>query len=96
MVDLSKLSPPELSAAMRGGTTAWGHHGSAVEHVRYLQPVEPKSRRRCSCCNRRATHHGMANGVGLITGCEILVRRWVKDPIDVFRTRARAAKMEGV
>lgn len=53
--------------------------GNALLHKRTMQPVEPSSRRRCHCgCKRRATHLGMANGVTLITGCELLIRRWVK------------------
>ncbi len=79
MTDLTKLSKAALSAAMRGGTVAWGSIGSVAEHVRYAEPVDPKSRRRCGCgCGRRATHMGMANGVGLVMACELAARRWVK------------------
>lgn len=77
MVDLNKLSPPELKAAMEGGTVGWGQHGSAVDHVRYMKEVSPKSRRRCHCCKKRATHLGMANGVALATGCEKDIKKWV-------------------
>lgn len=78
-MDLDKLSPAALSAAMRGGTTNWGRHGSALEHVRYAEPIAPRSRRRCHCgCRRRATHVGKANGVALTEGCELAMARWVK------------------
>lgn len=78
-MDLSKLSKTARSAAMRGGTVGWGAIGDSRKHVRYAEPVEAKSRRRCHCgCNRRATHIGMANGVGLVTVCELAVRRWIK------------------
>jgi len=78
MADLNKLSPPALSAAMRGGTDGWGVVGSSAEHVRYMEPV--KSRRKCPCgCGGRRTHAGMANGVCLMSGCELRVRRWVRD-----------------
>jgi len=77
-MDLRKLNKAALSAAMRGGTAGWGQVSSAAEHVRYVQPVRPASRRRCHCCKRRATHLGMANGIGLMSGCELSVQRWVK------------------
>lgn len=79
MTDLNKLSPSALAAAMRGGTQEWGLHGSAIDHVRYAEPVPAKSRRRCHCgCKRRATHNGMANGVALTDGCELAMARWVR------------------
>ncbi len=78
-MDTSKLPPAARSAAMRGGTEGWGSVGDSSAHVRYTVPVDPKSRRRCGCgCKRRATHMGMANGVGLVTACELAARRWVK------------------
>lgn len=80
MVELAKLPPTALSAAMRGGTAGWGQRASAVEHVRYAEPVRPQSRRRCHCgCRRRATHAGKANGVALTMGCELRIARWVRD-----------------
>lgn len=79
MIDINKLPPAALSAAMRGGTAAWGQHGSSQAHIRYAHPVQPRSRRRCHCgCGKRATHLGMANGVALVTGCELAIARWVK------------------
>ena len=79
IVDLSKLSPKALAAAMKGGTAGWGQVASAVDHVRYAQPVRPTSRRQCHCgCGKRATHIGMANGCGLTRGCELAVQRWIK------------------
>lgn len=75
--DLDKLSPAALSAAMRGGTDSWGAWGNSETHIRYVEPT--KSRRLCLCgCRRRVTHIGMCNGVGLIWGCELRVRRWAK------------------
>lgn len=77
MGDLSNLSRPALSAAMRGGTELWGTVGSASDHIRYAEPI--KSRRRCTCgCGTRRTHAGMANGVCLTSGCELSIYRWVK------------------
>lgn len=78
MVDLNKLNPQALGAAMKSGTAGWGVIGSANEHTRYLQAI--KSRRKCFCgCGNRKTHAGMANGVALISGCELRVRRWIRD-----------------
>jgi len=87
VMTLDKLTPAALSAAMRGGTLDWGQHGNAVTHVRYAQEiVGRRGRRKCHCgCGRRSTHLGMANGVCLTSGCELSVRRWVKDPFWQYR-----------
>ena len=80
MIDLNKLSPAALSAAMRGGTAGWGEHGGP-DHIRYMEPMpkRPGRRRKCHCgCGGPKTHSGMANGVCLVSGCELYVRRWVK------------------
>lgn len=64
--------------------------GSAIHHRRDLRPVEPKSRRMCRCgCRKRATHCGTANGVTLYMGCELSVRRWVRDGVNAFRPARR-------
>ncbi len=78
---LNSMHPNELRAAMQGGTTAWGHWGSANEHIRYsLALPKIKARRQCPCgCGNKATHAKMANGVSLGRGCELSVRRWVKE-----------------
>jgi len=57
----------------------WGLYASATEHRRYSEPLPTTSRKRCSCCRRRATHRGMANGLALMRGCDLRVRRWVRD-----------------
>jgi hypothetical protein len=73
----------------RKGTDVFGTHGSAFEHHRYFEPIDPRSRRRCICgCRKRATHRGMANGVCLITGCELSMARWVRDPASAYRAKA--------
>lgn len=77
---LRDLSKSARSAAMRGGTDGWGQYGSDAEHIRYIEPVRPASRRRCACgCKTRATHLGMCNGVALTGGCELSMRRWVRE-----------------
>lgn len=67
-MDLNGMSRQARSAAMRGGMEGWGMAGP-VSDVRYAEPVNPRSRRRCNCgCKARATHIGKANGVALTTG----------------------------
>lgn len=76
---LKDLAPAALKAAMVGGTTAWGQRASASEHVRYMDPA-PNRRRRCRCgCGGAVTHLGKANGICLTDGCELSMRRWVRD-----------------
>jgi len=78
-MDINKLHPRALAAAIKGGTDGWGQVSSATEHLRYAQPVRSTSRRRCHCgCGQRATQLGMANGIGLTTGCELAIASWVK------------------
>ena len=81
MIDLNKLSPPELRAAMTSGALEWGIRGSVLDHVRYMMPSQTKSRRRCPCCNKRSTHIGMANGVAMAMGCEARINKWVGNPL---------------
>lgn len=79
-VDLNTLQPSALRAAMKGGTSAWGVVGSTTEHVRYSVPLPKiKARRQCGCgCEGKATHVGMANGLGLTRGCQLSMARWVR------------------
>ena len=61
----------------------FGKIGSALKHKRYMDFVDKKSRKKCLCgCETRANFMGMANGVCLIIGCEIYVRRWVRDGVN--------------
>lgn len=88
MGKLTEMQPAELAAAMRGGTEGWGQHGSAADHVRYSLAIDKSDRRRsnCSCgCGKRSTHRGFANGVCLMSGCELRVARWVKDHRSIYR-----------
>lgn len=42
--------------------------------------INGRLRRRCYCgCGRRATYTGGSNGVAMMHGCELSVRRWVRD-----------------
>jgi hypothetical protein len=73
-------SPAEVRARLYS-PGEYGRYGSAIEHQRYIQRTSKPSRRRCGCgCNGRVTHAGMANGLCLTSGCELSMRRWVRDP----------------
>lgn len=59
-------------------------------HERAMVKTPPSSRKRCSCCGRRATHVGTANGMAMMGGCDLRVRRWVKQgSIAIQRSSAR-------
>ena len=52
--------------------------GSASGHRAMVQA--PDKRRKCSCgCGGRMTHIGLGDGLGMMGGCELSVRRWVRD-----------------
>lgn len=61
----------------------WGEVANDSQ-PRYMIPTRPGSRSRCSCCGRRETFLGCANGVALVGGCEFRIRRWIKDPRSIY------------
>ncbi len=64
---------------------ATGDYSSYARFDRSMSKVKPTSRKRCSCgCNGRATHVGLGQGAGMMSGCEFYVRRWVRDGSKVF------------
>ncbi len=79
MNSLDKLSPAALKAAMTTGTVGWAQWGSAQHHAMYVEPLSYPTRRMCRCgCHKRMTHKACANGMALATGCEMEVRRFVR------------------
>lgn len=69
-------------------TDAWGWYGDSDIHRRYSQPAPSNYRRRCHCgCKKRAAFSGMANGVCLTMGCELVIARWVKTGVTMHRER---------
>lgn len=66
-------------------------YANIFTHKRAIEKVSPKSRQRCWCgCNRRGTHYGTANGIGMTSPmCEMQARRWMKSPESAFRTARR-------
>lgn len=56
------------------------HYTSKNRSDRGMIKVQASSRRRCDCgCKGIATHIGTGNGAGMIVGCELSIRRWVRD-----------------
>jgi hypothetical protein len=54
-------------------------YASASGH-RSMIRVRPTSRTRCGCgCGQRDTHVGLGDGLAMTSGCEMYVRRWVRD-----------------
>ena len=57
--------------------------GSVDHHKRVIIPhpeTDGRKRRMCHCgCRKKDTHLGTCNGVGMTSGCELTVRRWVRD-----------------
>lgn len=48
--------------------------------VRSIGTVDPRDRRRHRCrCGNKRTHVGFGDGIALMDGCELCVRRWVRD-----------------
>jgi len=47
---------------------------------RDMKKLPSKRRSRCGCgCKMKATHLGTGQGAGMMSGCELSVRRWVRD-----------------
>lgn len=55
----------------------------SVHGRRTMKPIAMNTRRlKCSCgCKKLATYYGLGNGVALVGGCELSIRRWVRDGI---------------
>ncbi len=54
---------------------------NAATDPRSMVAINDGRRRRRRCpyrCRNRTTHTGTANGLGMMSGCEWHVRRWVK------------------
>lgn len=58
-----------------------GRIGSAENHQQALAPLPRRyrNRRKCLCgCGGKASHSGHANGIAVVWGCEMSMRRWVR------------------
>lgn len=81
MVELNKLSPAALGAAMKTGTESWGMAASIKDHATWAEPQDARKGhyKKCHCgCGKKAKWRLMANGICMGEGCELSVRRWVK------------------
>ena len=53
----------------------------------------PNKRRKCHCgCGGRATHMGLGQGAGMMSGCELTVRRWVRDGVNASSIKVKVNK----
>lgn len=73
------IAAEETRARSMGLVDADGLRRGSVNGHRTLIRIQPSSRRRCTCCGKRATHVGLGDGLALMDGCEMRVRRWVRD-----------------
>ena len=65
---------------------ATGFYTSEARADRDMIVTPPRSRARCSCgCKGLATHFGTGNHAVMIKGCELFIRRWVRDGPSVSR-----------
>lgn len=77
--DEAVFAAERVRATLAGKVGADGLRWGSADGHRSMVQSDPKSRRRCNCCGRRATHVGLGDGLALMSGCEMRVRRWVRD-----------------
>lgn len=81
----------EMLKAAALGQAEWGTSANAVEDRRYAIQNR-RLRRRCECgCGKPGNWIGCANGLAMMSGCEWLVRQWVRDPNTSRRLRRATA-----
>lgn len=77
--DERTIAAEEARARLAGKFGSDGSRWGSADGHRSMVQTRPTSRRRCSCCGKRATHVGLGDGLALMQGCEMHVRRWVRD-----------------
>lgn len=68
------------------------------QHRRAIEPMPTPHRLKCYCgCEGKATHRGTCNGISMTDGCELHVRRWMKNWRNAVSvaTRRAADQREG-
>ena len=73
------LAAEDARAVLAGKIGEDGTRWGSADGHRAMVRLPSTARRRCSCCGSRATHTGLGDGVALMDGCEMRVRRWVRD-----------------
>lgn len=78
--DKATIAREDTKAMLAGKIGADGTRFGSVDGSRSIVAAPSRSRSRCGCgCGSRATHVGLGDGVALMQGCEMKVRRWVRD-----------------
>jgi Lon protease-like protein len=78
--DEATIERENLKARLAGKIGSDGTRFGSADGSRSMVAAPSTSRRRCGCgCSGRATHTGLGDGVALMGGCEMRVRRWVRD-----------------
>ena len=78
--DKATIAREDTKAMLAGKISADGTRSGSVDGSRSMVSAPSRSRRRCGCgCKGRATHVGLGDGLALMSGCEMKVRRWVRD-----------------
>lgn len=67
------------------------HYNSRLREHRDMVRAKPGSRKRCDCgCKSRATHIGRGQGAAMVIGCELMIRRWVRDGYVILKQRNKS------
>jgi hypothetical protein len=78
--DKATIQAEDARAMDAGLVGSNGYRVGRASGHRAMIKTRPTSRRPCSCgCGKRQTHVGLGDGVALMGGCELRVRRWVRD-----------------
>jgi hypothetical protein len=77
--DKATLAREDTKAMLAGKIGPDGSREGSVNGSRSMVTTDSRSRSRCSCCGKRETHIGLGDGLALMGGCEMRVRRWVRD-----------------
>lgn len=78
--DKATIRREDTKAMLAGKIGNDGTRVGSADGSRSMVKIPSTSRRRCGCgCKARATHVGLGDGIALMSGCELKVRRWVRD-----------------
>jgi hypothetical protein len=90
--DKATIERENTKAQLAGKIGANGYREGSVDGSRSMVKADPKSRSRCGCgCGKRETHLGLGDGLALMGGCEMKVRRWVRDGRKTYADRDQSA-----